>query len=151
MPNQPSGRRSCLLLVLLSVVAGGLLVACCGGIGLIGIQAIRSVPLDGAKAAAVDEKDEDKEVRGAGLTMAEKLVPRFLKNPDGAEFPWESIQYETIEKGERWKVRGIVRSMNSFNATVSERWEITVAASGDNYFPLDLALNGKTVWRLGSK
>lgn len=107
--------------------------------------------LEEAKRQAEESKKADElnsGVRGAGYMSAKKLVPQFLKNPDSAEFSWETVSYSVIKAGQMWEVRGIVRSTNSFNAVVPEQWKVVILYHEGNYFPAELSIGDNVVWRL---
>lgn len=98
-------------------------------------------PLDVVRASPSDGS------RAVGQESAKKILRQFLKNPDAAEYPWETVESTKIA-GNQWLVSGVVRSTNSFGAMVTERWEVLIVANGDAMFPISLSLNGRTVWTL---
>lgn len=93
-----------------------------------------------------DESD-GKGVRWVGYAATKKLLPGYLKNPDSAEFDWQSVSDEVINPGQRWKVRGIVRATNSFNTIVAQQWTIVVTYSKDTYYPIQMFLGDKLIWQ----
>ena len=103
-----------------------------------------------AEAIALAEAEANDNAKGAffaGQAFAERLVPMHLKNPKVAKFDHESNVIATVKEN-AWKVSGVVRSTNSFGATVPERWDVLVMRSGEDYFPMAIQLGDKVVWKL---
>lgn len=95
-------------------------------------------------------------VRGAGYEIARKAIPRALKAPATADFPWDTVTYSRLGTARDrsgatatlWTVTGAVDSDNSFGAKIRGNWEITVMEMGDKLSGLRGTLDGVTVFEL---
>jgi hypothetical protein len=87
------------------------------------------------------------------LSAAEKAVPKALKNPKSAEFDRDSVLAEPLGnwlpdvEAEVYKVTGVVRATNSFNAVVPSTWTAYVVDEGDTAFVSVLKLDNDVIGR----
>jgi hypothetical protein len=99
--------------------------------------------------------EEAADGRGAGFTFAKKIITPSLKNPNSADFSWESVAVE-------WKktardnadddpyqivaVSGVVRATNSFNAVVPQKWGVIMTYKKELWEPAVVTLDDKVVF-----
>lgn len=99
-------------------------------------------------------ENPDAGVRGAGWTLAKKLVTPYLKAPSTADFPWDTVGFTRLapvadksgQTARRWSVFGAVDAQNAFGAQLRSRWEVVVLNYGGQMFPLSASLDGKTIY-----
>lgn len=87
--------------------------------------------------------------RYAAQQYAKAVIPKLLKNPDSAKFPWEEIKVASaadLRNGnEGVSVVGVCRATNGFNAVVSNNWEVVLQSTGDGWDLLVLSYDGRVV------
>lgn len=77
-----------------------------------------------------EPKSAEPNYTGAIMACRDAVRPS-LKDPDSAEFSSET--YSENEDGERWRIRGTVRSTNSFGAVVPSQYECVATWQGEAF------------------
>ena len=80
---------------------------------------------------AINQKLED-DAKEFGWSLAKYTLPQHMNDPDSAELKWRDVTIQTLIDGHQWRVAGIVRGKNAFNATIANSWEITVSLTRKN-------------------
>lgn len=89
-------------------------------------------------------RDPNEGVRGAGWLVAKGWIPKYLNDPNSAEFPWDTVRYSIVSDETEWKVTGSVRAKNAFGGVITKQWSVSIVAEGPGKFkPTALYLDGK--------
>lgn len=82
-----------------------------------------------------------------GRRVAKDEVPKFLKSPATADFPYLETEVRIMGEGDLavYNVRGAVDSQNGFGALVRTPWSCTLVWHRNDFHPRGLSLDGKIV------